>query len=168
MPTLLSDVGLVERGLGLRYRFANEPYDAQAKAESFRFRLMVEPATLLETEFNLPQGWIEDMRQRHQGFLDARWTRGSSVAFFEMNVGFHSGLAAAAGNRFVSEALHRINQRRRLPNYAWWHGRDRVEQSCREHLAILDAVAQGELPLASRLMRQHLIGAQMAPERPTP
>jgi len=76
---------------------------------------MVEPATLLETEFNLPQGWIEDMRQRHQGFLDARWTRGSSVAFFEMNVGFHSGLAAAAGNRFVSEALHRINSAAACP-----------------------------------------------------
>lgn len=33
---------------------------------------------------------------------------------------------------------------------------ERIEQSCREHLAILDAVDNGDLDWAEALLRQHL------------
>jgi DNA-binding GntR family transcriptional regulator len=164
--TRLGEVGIVERGLGVRYRFVDQVYDPQMKAESFRFRLMVEPACLLEPNATYPAEWIAEMRRQHQAFIGATWTPALGMAFFETNAAFHEGLAANAGNRFVADALHRINQTRRVVLYDWWHGRDRAELSCHEHMAILDAVEKRKLTLASRLMKAHLIEARLAPVRP--
>jgi DNA-binding GntR family transcriptional regulator len=158
----LADLGLVERKLGYRWKFIDQSYNAKAQAESFRFRLVVEPAALLEPEFSLPPGWLDNMIERHQGFIGRRWTEASSVAFFEMNAAFHEGLAAGAGNRFFVESLHRVNQRRRLANYDWRHGRDRVDVSCDEHLAVLHAVKAGDMKQAAERMRVHLSGARLA------
>ena len=96
------------------------------------------------------------MRARHEAFLRAPWTESSSVAFFEMNAGFHEGVAAASGNRFFADAVQRQNRLRRLSNYEWRHGRDRVEVNCREHLEILGRLSAGDAEMAALLMRRHL------------
>lgn len=152
----LADLGGVERKLGYRWKFIDSAYDAKAQAEAFRFRLLVEPSALLEPKFSLPEGWAEDMIAQHKAFAEARWLKSSSVAFFEMNAAFHEGLARASGNRFFHEALSRLNRRRRLNNYDWKHGRERVGVSCWEHIMILEALRAGDVGRASILMRQHL------------
>jgi DNA-binding GntR family transcriptional regulator len=152
----LADVGAVERKLGYRWKFLDSAYDAKVQAEAYRFRLLIEPSALLEPRFSLPEGWAEDMISQHKAFAEARWLKSSSVAFFEMNAAFHEGLAKASGNRFFHEALSRLNRRRRLNNYDWKHGRERVGVSCWEHIMILEALRAGDVGRASILMRQHL------------
>lgn len=152
----LADLGVVERNMGYRWKFLDGAYDAQAKAEAYRFRLLVEPAGLLEPGFALPAGWAADMVAKHQDFLEARWTTSSGVAFFEMNAAFHEGLAKASGNRFFVDAVSRLNRLRRLANYDWQHGRERVGVSCREHIEILQALETGNVGHGAHLMRQHL------------
>ncbi len=49
-----------------------------------------------------------------------------------------------------------MNRLRRLNNYDWKHGADRVSVSCREHLRILDLLKEGNVGNAALLMRQHL------------
>jgi DNA-binding GntR family transcriptional regulator len=158
----LADVGVVEHKLGYRWKFVDQAYDMKTQVESFRFRLLIEPAALLEPGFFLAPEWIKDMSERHESFIASHWTEASSVAFFEMNASFHEGLVAGSHNRFFVESLHRLNQRRRLANYDWRHGRERVDQSCHEHLAILDRVEAGDQEGAARLMREHLGLARQA------
>jgi DNA-binding GntR family transcriptional regulator len=152
----LAELGVVERKLGYGWRFAGEVWDAATRQESYRFRLTVEPAAIREPGYQLPPGWIERMRAQHEAFLAAPWTEESSIAFFEMNAAFHEGVAAGSGNRFFVLAIQRQNRLRRLSNYDWKHGRERVEVNCREHLQILAHLEAGDTELAALLMRRHL------------
>jgi DNA-binding GntR family transcriptional regulator len=154
--TRLATLGVVERKLGYRWKFVEGVYDARARAEAFRFRALVEPSALIEPGYALPTAWARDMAAQHQAFLDAPWSAASGVAFFEMNAAFHEGLVQASGNRFFFEAIRRMNRLRRLSNYDWKHGRERADQSCHEHLRILQLLQAGDVGHAALLMRQHL------------
>jgi DNA-binding GntR family transcriptional regulator len=78
------------------------------------------------------------------------------VGFFEMNAGFHEGLARASGNRFIHLAIVQQNRVRRFSNYHWTLGAARVEANCRQHLEILDRLEAGENDVASVLLRRHI------------
>jgi DNA-binding GntR family transcriptional regulator len=100
------------------------------------------------------------MRARHGAVLAEPWDAASAVRFFEMNAAFHEGLAACSGNRFLLAAVRRQNQLRRLSNYRWGYGTERVAVSCREHLEILDRLEADDREVAAALMRRHLTGAR--------
>ena len=160
----LTDLGVVERKLGYGWRFANDGWDPMARQESYRFRMTIEPAAIREPGFALPAGWADDMRAFHESFLRAPWTESSSIAFFEMNAGFHEGVAAASGNRFFTGAIQRQNRLRRLSNYDWRYGRERVEVNCREHLEMLNRLSAGDTEMAALLMLRHLdVASRLSP-----
>lgn len=152
----LADLGVVERKLGYGWRFAADVLDRAARQESYRFRMVLEPAAIREPGFALPPGWAARMRERHEAFFRGPWDESLSIAFFEMNAAFHEGLAAASGNRYFLAAIQRQNRLRRLSNYDWRHGRERVEVNCREHLEMLDRLEAGDTELAALLMQRHL------------
>lgn len=152
----LADLDMIERKPGYGWRFRHAPRDPKMHEERYRFRLMIEPMGLLEPGFLLERGWIEEMRARHRETLARPWREASAIGFFEMNAAFHEGLAAASGNRFIHSAIRRQNQLRRLSNYDWVFGFERVEVNCREHLQILDHLEAGDCEVASVLMRRHL------------
>ncbi|MCU4178788.1 GntR family transcriptional regulator [Bosea sp. BH3] len=155
----LADLDMVERKPGYGWRFLHEARDPRVHQERYRFRLMVEPLALLEPDFRLEKSWIAEMRQRHDGMLTQPWRESSSIALYEMNADFHEGLAAASGNRFIHSAIRRQNQLRRLSNYDWVFGFERVQVNCTEHMAMLDHIEAGEQEVASALMRSHLLRA---------
>ncbi|MGV6873222.1 GntR family transcriptional regulator [Pseudochelatococcus sp. B33] len=154
----LADLGMVQRKLGYGWRFVTN-WGAEVRAESYRFRIVMEPAAILETGFRLPDGWADDMRRRHREISEASWTPALGVALFEVNAAFHEGIAAASGNRFFHEAIRRQNRLRRFSNYNWTHGLERVRANHREHLEILDHLEAGENFAAAGLMHQHLLTA---------
>lgn len=172
-PTLLralnklAEVGLAERNAGYGWRFLSTERSRMVRRESYRFRMMIEPSGLLEPSFKVDVAWIAAMRKAHQAAMTDEWRPGSSVAFFEMNAAFHEGLAAASGNRFVLAAVQQHNRLRRLDNYDWVYGIERVVASSMEHLAILDQIEGGDREVASLLLRRHLTGA-FEVTRPTP
>src|SRR6218665_1273156 len=114
---------------------------------------------MLEPGFQLDPGWIAEMRVRHVESLKRPWRESSSIAFYEMNADFHEGLAAATGNRFFHSAMRRQNQLRRLSNYDWDQGMERVRVNCAEHMAMLDHLEAGENEGGSPLMRTNLLRA---------
>lgn len=155
----LADLDMVERKPGYGWRFLHAPRDQHLRDESYRFRLAIEPMTMLEPGFHLEPGWIAEMRARHLEALQRPWRESSSIAFYEMNADFHEGLAEATGNRHFHSAVRRQNQLRRLSNYDWGLGFERVQVNCTEHLGMLDHLEAGENEVASALMRSHLLRA---------
>lgn len=156
----LEGLGVVQRRKGYGWQFFDPVRDRQAREESYNFRLLIECAAILSPEFSLGAEWIGAMRRRHEAMLGSAWTETSSVILFEMNAEFHLGISAASGNRYIEEAMNRQNQLRRLSNYNWQHGAERVSTTCREHLEILDRLEHGENEVAAALMRRHLTGAR--------
>ena len=154
--TRLAEVGMVERRKGHGWSFRASAFDDAAQQESYRFRLLIEPAALLEPGFQLPAPWLQSMRARHESMLQRRWKDADAIALFEMNAEFHEGLAAASGNRFFQMAIQQQNRVRRFVNYSWDEGRERVVTSCREHLEILERIEAGSPDIAAALMRRHL------------
>ncbi len=161
-PTLLrilnrlAEIGMVERKSGHGWLFAPSAYDEAAQRESYRFRALIEPAALREPGFALPADWIPAMRKRHHEMLARAWHDGTAVELFEMNAQFHEGLAAASGNRYFLTAVQQQNRLRRFVNYDWGLGVQRMVVSCREHLEMLDRIADGDREVAAALMTRHL------------
>jgi DNA-binding GntR family transcriptional regulator len=152
----LAEVALVERRPGHGWMFLPSFENVSARAESYRFRLLIEPAGLLEPTYRLDPAWLADMRVRHREMLSTPWRDTRSIALFEMNAAFHEGLAAASGNRYMLYAIQQQNRLRRFSQYDWVHGHERVVVSCTEHLEILDRLEAGDRELAALLLRRHL------------
>lgn len=157
--TQLAEGGVVSRNRGHGWRFAPGASSAEERAASYRFRLLIEPAGLVEPNFALPPGFADRTRTTHLGFLERPWRDENAIAFFRVNAAFHAGLAEASGNRFIAAAVAQQNRVRMLSNFIWRLGRERVEVSVREHLAILDTLLAGDRERASMLMRLHLSDA---------
>ena len=75
---------------------------------------------------------------------------------------FHLGIAEIGGNRQVLAALAGINARIRLVRVHDFLDRDRVQATVRQHLAVLDAVEDGDAEKAGALMIVHIIESQRA------
>jgi DNA-binding GntR family transcriptional regulator len=155
----LGEVAAVQRKPGHGWRFLPTISDPKARAESYRLRLIIEPAALLEPGYRLAPAWIEEMRRKHLEMLKAPWNETSSIALYEMNAQFHEGLVAGANNRYLLVAIQQQNRLRRFANYDWTYGHERVVISCNEHLEILECLEAGEQEAAAAMMRQHLNGA---------
>jgi DNA-binding GntR family transcriptional regulator len=152
----LAEVGQVERKTGHGWAFMSSISDAATRIESYRFRLLIEPASLTEPGFKLDADWLADMRARHEAMLRKAWRDSDAITLFELNAEFHEGLAAASGNRFFQMAIQQQNRLRRFVNVYWTHGPERVAVSCREHLDILARLEAGDNEVAAALMRRHL------------
>ncbi len=152
----MGEAGVIARKPGYGWHFEPMLTDPAAQAESYRLRLLLEPAAILEEGFALDPRWAEAMRRRHQNALATPWGATSSVGFFEMNAAFHEGIARASGNRFIHGAIVQQSRVRRFQNYHWTLGEARVEANCRQHLEILDRLEAGDREVASLLLRRHI------------
>jgi DNA-binding GntR family transcriptional regulator len=152
----LAELGLVERRPGNGWAFQPSIDSALAQQESYRFRMLVEPAALTEDSFRLDRDWAAAARARHETFGSRPWRDTSAVEFFEMNADFHESVARASGNRYLLSAMQQQNRLRRFLNYYWSYGVERVRESISEHLAILTALEEGDNEFAAALMRRHL------------
>jgi DNA-binding GntR family transcriptional regulator len=157
----LAKFGVVQRQPGHGWSFLPTIDTPAAHDESYRLRIIVEPAAMLEPEFKLDPAWIEEMRKRHERFLNASWKEAMSIDYFHMNADFHVGLALASGNRYIASMVEQHNELRRFLNYNWTYGADRVKVSAHEHLEMLQVLERGDYELASLLMRRHLDEARL-------
>ena len=159
----LADLGLAIRKPGFGWRFPDAGGSDAARVASDRFRRTIEPAALRQPGYSADPQWIDAMRARHRHYLDRRWRASDAVAFFEMNAQFHLELVGFAGNRYFTQATAQQIALRRLRNYSWGLGADRVRVSCDEHLGVLDALSRGDSGTAAVLLERHIAGA-MPPE----
>ncbi len=154
----LAEDGLVKRRRGHGWSFVPSLASNQAREESYRFRLIIECMGLQEPGFRVDKHQFARSRAAHEAFIEDLYRSPSVERFFAINAGFHAMLAACSGNRFLLQAMEAQNALRRLTEYADYGelDADALLKSCREHLAILDALEQGDINWAVILMRQHL------------
>ena len=160
----MSREGVIERNPGYGWRFAPLLKSGKGHDQSYRFRLAVEPAALLEPDFVLDRLWAARSRREHEAIMATRPDRVSMIRFFEINADFHETLAACSGNQFFHHTVQFQNKLRRFLAYSWTYGHERIMVSCREHLEILTAVEKDEREWASSLMKRHLqLAAEVTP-----
>ncbi len=152
----LSADGLLEKRKGHGWQFAPSLESRAALDESYRFRMAIECAGLLEPTFKLDRDALARMRSAHEALAERGEADISATEFFALNASFHELLARFSGNRYLLQAVQQQNQLRRLEEHAAFHRDARYIGSTREHLQIIDALQAGDQERAAQLMRHHL------------
>jgi DNA-binding GntR family transcriptional regulator len=153
----MSQEGLVRRNHGHGWEFLAIIDSVEAMAQSYRFRIATEPATLLEPRFKIDPKRFAISRRANIELLNSLNAGGSSTWMFEINADFHEMLAFCSGNPFFLQALQQQNRLRRLSEYKVFVEPERIAQSSRDHLAILDSLEAGRQHEAADRMCRHLV-----------
>lgn len=131
--------------------------DAFGIKEVFQARIMIEGEICRLSAGHVPEGVLAQLAQANADFEEA-WKDGDLVAHVEADLRFHSTIADACPNKMIQRLYHSVerllteSQRQPIPNTA----RARMEQSMREHRAILSALGRGDSELAENAMREHI------------
>lgn len=150
---------VIERRSGHGWRFLPAFDATQLHEDSYRFRLLIEPACVLEPTFRLNKARAQRLRQIHVELLSHGLEKLSSSKFFELNAEFHEFVASCSRNRFLEQAVIHQNRLRRFFSYIAVFGPERMRVSCSEHVAILDRLMAGEREHAATLLWRHLLGS---------
>jgi DNA-binding GntR family transcriptional regulator len=164
----LEQEGLVRRA-GWRCDFVPSLDTEHSRRASYELRLMLEPPALLVPGFHADPELIERLVEEHTQ-LSARpdLAQEDPAQVFEIDARFHEAIAGCSGNLFVLNAVRQQNALRRLLELGSYADRARIVVWCREHMAIVSAIAANDMAMASRLMRRHLMHAAEAAEHPAP
>lgn len=156
----LTREGLIERRRGHGWTFTPALDTAEAMAESYRFRMILECAGLREPQFAVDRDELQRARQEQLAFIDRNRPQDRASMpgdFYRMNASFHEMLARFSRNRFIEQAVRQQNQLRRLEEFASFVNRpvDPID-SCREHIDIIDSLLAGDVEWAASLLYRHL------------
>ncbi|HWA80663.1 MAG TPA: FCD domain-containing protein [Acetobacteraceae bacterium] len=160
----LEEEGLVSR-TGWRWSFVPSLDTEQSRRTSYELRLMLEPPSLLVPGFRAERAVLEQLVEEHTS-LAARpeMAQEDPARVFALDARFHETLANWSGNLFVLSMVRQQNTLRRLLGLGSYADRARVAVWCREHMAILSAIAADDMAMAARLMHRHLMHAAAAAE----
>ncbi|MDF2619316.1 MAG: GntR family transcriptional regulator [Xanthobacteraceae bacterium] len=162
--TRLTHDGLVRRGNGHGWVFLAVLNSEDAYDASYRYRILIEPAGLLEPTFKLDEASLERSHRVHEQILklaEAGDLKGRDV--FDINAEFHEMLASMSGNPFILQGVRQQNRLRRLSEYYAYDDGARIGNLVREHFEIIDALRSGDRDWAATLLRRHLEIARRLP-----
>jgi DNA-binding GntR family transcriptional regulator len=152
----IANEGWAERLPGHGWEFRPMLTSTEAYIQSFRLRILIEPAGILEPTFKLNRPALEQCRLQQQALLDGDIFKVSPAQLFETNSQLHETILACSNNIFFIDALQRLNKLRRLAEYRKIIDRAKVVPRCREHVTIIDLLLEDKRQEASDLMRRHL------------
>jgi DNA-binding GntR family transcriptional regulator len=153
--------GMVERKPGRGWVFRPLLGDIQSHRDSYRFRMAIEPAAILEPGYQVDLDELEKCRREQVELLAGGIERCTPAELFRTGVHFHETVIAGAHNRFFLDALRTINQMRRVVEYGTRLDRARLHRQCEEHLVLIDLLRKGERMEASQFLREHLNQARI-------
>lgn len=148
--------GMVDRKPGRGWVFRPLLGDIQSHRDSYRFRMAIEPAAILEPGYQVDLDELEKCRREQVELLAGGIERCTPAELFRTGVHFHETAIAGARNRFFLDALRTINQMRRVVEYGVKIDRSRLHRQCEEHLALIELLVKGERMEAAHFLRQHL------------
>ncbi|MGE5527023.1 MAG: GntR family transcriptional regulator, partial [Rhodospirillaceae bacterium] len=148
--------GLVIRKPGRGWMFQPNLDTEEAHNQSYRFRMIIEPAALLEPTYQVDKEAFARVRREQQAMLDGDILRVSRARIFQTGAEFHETIVGCSGNPFLLDAIRRQNQLRRLIEYKGNVNRSRLARQCREHLELLDMIESGDRQAAAAFLRRHL------------
>lgn len=154
--------GVVERALGQRWVFLPALDSLRSQEDSHRFRLILEPAAFLQPGFALDARRTRDLKAALGELARQDARRFDLKRALDADIAFHEAIADACNNRFLADAMRQQSRLRRFATTSMQVPPARLIESCREHLAILDAAEAGDLARAAELMREHLAASLRA------
>jgi DNA-binding GntR family transcriptional regulator len=158
----MTQEGWVEKLPGQGWAFVPVLRSPDTYAQSYRFRILMEPAALLEPGYALAPCVLERLRTEQHAMLAGGWQSFSSAEAHRIGAELHEAIVAGSGNIFMIESLRRVNRMRRLMEYRINEDRTRLVRICSEHLRLLDLIETGDMPRAAAFLRTHLEGSQRA------
>lgn len=154
--------GLIEKRHGHGWRFPMSLENTDVRAESYRFRIMVECAGLMESSFKANRPMLARMRAEHELLIADEGAPIPTHRFFELNATFHEMVAQFSGNRFVLQSVQQQNQLRQLDKHPAFYEVPDLARYIGEHLEIINALEAGDQEWAAAIMRRHLKASQWA------
>jgi DNA-binding GntR family transcriptional regulator len=148
--------GWAEKKPGYGWRFSAMLTTPDALLQSYRMRLALEPAALLEPGYHLAPAILERCRAAELRLLDGGIEAATAEQLHDRGVRFHEAIVEGSGNHFFIEAIRRVNRVRRLLSYRSMRDRSRYREHCAQHLEILALLERGKNREASAAMREHL------------
>lgn len=164
----LADDALIARSGGRSWRFVPTLTDRNSVQASYEFRIAVEPAAILSAGHRVTQALLSRLRERHVALIArlvaAGETRPGAITpvravIVGLDADFHETLSAASGNPFLEAAVRQQMSLRRLLEFGVQEQADRVFVWCGEHLAVIDALLEGDRLAAVDHLRDHLTKA---------
>ena len=154
--------GVMERALGQRWVFLPALDSLRSQEDSHRFRLILEPAAFLQPGFALDARRTRDLKTALSALSQQDVRHVDLKRAIETDIAFHEAIADACHNRFLADAIRQQSRLRRFATTSMQVPPARLIESCREHLAILEAAEAGDLARAAELMREHLAASLRA------
>ncbi|MEY2952605.1 MAG: hypothetical protein RLZZ401_692 [Pseudomonadota bacterium] len=154
--TRIAQEGWAERKPGYGWAFSPMLTTPDSLLQSYRLRLALEPAALLEPGYRLDPQVLARCRAAEQHLLDGGIATATADQLHDRGVLFHESLVAASGNAFFVDTIRRVNRVRRLLSYRSMRDRSRYVEHCQQHLDILQLLERGRNDEASAAMRAHL------------
>lgn len=149
--------GWIERLPGYGWEFQPMLTSERLYRDSYHFRLVIEPAAMLEPTFEVDRPALQSSRDRQQSLVDGEIWDLSDAEIFDLNSHHHEVMIGCSHNSYYVDALKRINKTRRLIEYRHTLQRDNGVVKCREHVHIADLLLDGDNTRASTLMHRHLM-----------
>jgi DNA-binding GntR family transcriptional regulator len=130
--------------------------DADAHSQSYRFRMAIEPAALLEPTYRIDKPAFQAARKLQMEMINGGAFKVSRSKLFQVGAEFHEMLVRCSGNRHFLEAIQQQNRLRRLLEYRSKRDRVLFADQCREHLKLLDLIEGQQREAAADFLREHL------------
>jgi DNA-binding GntR family transcriptional regulator len=152
----IAQEGWAERKPGYGWTFSSMLTTPDSLLKSYRLRLALEPAALLEPGYRLDRPVLERCRAAENALLNGGIQTASADQLHDRGVYFHESLVEASGNPFFIDTIRRVNRVRRLLSYRSTRDRKRYVEHCHQHLAVLRLLEQERNEEASLALRDHL------------
>lgn len=151
----MTQEGWIERLPGHGWRFLPVLTSSETYDQSYRFRILIESAGILEPTFRLNELALKRCQAQQLSLIE-RIKEVSAAEIFNANKLLHETIAECSGNVFIIDSLRRLNSLRRLMEYQKAFDRDAAARRCREHLVLIDLLLSGQQEAASDFIRLHL------------
>jgi len=151
--------GWAERLPGYGWSFVEGLTSPAAYAQSYSFRLLIEPAGIREPGFTLEADELRRCRDEQALLVAGRVFEASPAEIFDANTRLHETIARCSGNAFILDALRRLNRLRRLIEYRKSVDREQALRRCQEHLQLIDLLLEDRREEAAALLTRHLNSA---------
>jgi DNA-binding GntR family transcriptional regulator len=152
----IANEGWAEKKPGYGWVFSSMLTTADSLLQSYRLRLALEPAALLEPDYHLSPQVIARCRAAEKHLLEGGIETDTADQLHDRGVRFHESLVEGSGNAFFIDTIRRVNRVRRLLSYRSMQDRSRYKEHCQQHLHLLDLLERGRNDEASKAMHQHL------------
>ncbi|HXH85880.1 MAG TPA: GntR family transcriptional regulator [Nitrospira sp.] len=141
---------------GKGWRFHPTLNTEKSQDDSYRLRLTIEPAAVLEPTFDLDRDLARVVRAKHEELLETGVEDCSIVKVYNADADFHDLIGISSRNIYFESIIKMQNRLRRLLEYEFVDNYSRLGESCREHLYILEALETRQQFKAADLLRIHL------------